>query len=143
MGNPPRDPDGEVIPYDDPAIEDGDGLVRYIHPTLFIYNENLGRRILTSGAFKSSKGPIGGMSVDLERQMNEAGLDSLARLRHPDHGAVRLIAGDVRKLGHQVGASPTPDNPFHGEVWVVGTSRKALRKIRDCAIWIKKPAVQD
>jgi len=139
MADPPRDKSGNVIPYDDPDIRRDDGLIRYIHPTHVVPDKNTGKRRLSSAAFSGSSSPPSGMSVDLERPMRDAGLNSLARLPNSDFGAVRLLAGDMRGLGHKVGRNPLPDNPYHGEVWGIGKGKNAKKRILVKVAWLKKP----
>lgn len=139
MADPPRDAHGKVIPHDDPAIVFDDGLIRYIPTNQVVFDQNIGRSRLSSGAFSESSEPPGGMSVDLERLMANDGLPSLGRLPHPPFGAVRLIAGEMRALGHQVGSDPLPHNPYHGAVWNIGKSKRARRRIMERIAWLKKP----
>ncbi len=144
MAEPPRDADGNVVPYDDPDIRQDDGLIRHVHPEHHVvFDENLGCRRLSTGLFSESSGPRGGMSVDLERLIVEDGLNPLGRLPGPDFGAVRLVAGEMRALGHKVGRNPLPDNPYHGEVWNIARGRAARRRIMDRMVWLKKPTGLD
>jgi len=139
MAEPPRDANGIVVPYDDPDIRNGDGLIRHIPEHHIVLDKNTGYRRLSTGAFSEFSKPPGGMSVDLERPMIEAGLDPLAMLPNPDFGAVRLIAGEMRELGHKVGRNPLPQNPYHGEVWGIGPGRGAKKRIMERSVWLKKP----
>lgn len=62
-------------------------------------------------------GPGGGMSVDLQRLIEEAGLDAKTFVISPPWiGAVRFTACAIRAEGLKVGYDPTADNPYHGEV---------------------------
>ncbi len=140
MAEPSRDESGNVFPYDDPDIRSDDGLIRHINPDYHLVpDQNTGELRLSTGAFSGSTNPPRGMSVDLERPMREAGLDSLAMLPNSDFGAVRLIAGEIRELGHQVGRNPRPRNPYHGEVWGIGRGRTAKKRVMEKAVWLKKP----
>lgn len=139
MAHPPRDASGNVIPHDDLGIQNDDGLIRHINPDHHVvFDKNAGCNKLSSGAFSESSNPPGGMSVNLERSMKAAGLNSLDMLPNSDFGAVRLIAGDMRELGHRVGSDPLPDNPYHGAVWDI-KGRKARKRIMERAEWLKKP----
>ena len=58
------------------------------------------------------------MSVDLQKLIEEAGLDPKTYILSPPWiGAVRFTAGGLRAEGLKVGYDPVPDNPFHGQVW--------------------------
>lgn len=128
-------------PRDDPEVADEDGLLRYINPDYHVVpDKNTGEMRLSSAAFAESSKPPKGMSVDLERQMSEAGLSNLEMLPGPDFGALRLNAGEVRVLGCQVSRDPVENNPYHGSVWGIGKSRKRRIAIAGLAEWIKKPA---
>jgi hypothetical protein len=109
MGDPPRDTTGAVLPHDDPDIADADGLLRYIDPdNHLVWDDNLGRYRVSSAAFSESSTPNGGMSVDLERSMVAAGLTHEARLPNHRWGVARLLAGNMRRLGLQVGSDRYP-----------------------------------
>jgi hypothetical protein len=87
-------------------------------------------------AFKpSTYGTAPGMSVDLERQIEEAGIDPRHFVTTPIWtGSVRLVAGEVRAEGLMVGSHPLPVNPFHGEVWGINTKTQQ-RKLQSMAVW--------
>lgn len=141
MAEPPRDANNNVVPYDDESIKDDDGLIRHINPEYHVIDDrNMGRKRLSTAAFSGSNKPPFGMSVNLERLMYEAGLDPLAMLPSSSYGAVRLVAGEMRELGHMVGSTPLPNNPYHGEVWSINRGRKAKMSIMEKCTWIKKPA---
>lgn len=139
MPDPPRDEDGWVEPYDDPDIIDTDCVIRYIHPIYHVtFDSNLGRQRLSSGAFSPSKDGSRGMSVDLQRNMRDAGLDGLSRLPSEEHGAVQLTVADLRQLDLLIGSTPRADNEFHADVW--HTHKESTRKkIRKLARWLRKP----
>ena len=143
MVEPQRDANGVAIPYDDEDIEAADGLIRHVHPTQLIYDDNKQCQRVSSGAFSPSQGINGGMSIDLERKLLDNGKDQLAMVPSENHAAVRLIAGKMRELGHQVGSNPLPENPYHGEVWISGGSKsqrkRAQRSIRDTAEILRMP----
>ena len=85
-------------PFDDPAISDDDGLVRFVPPWHVIKDDNLGRLRPTSAAFDMSF-EDGSMSVDLEKLLLQAGLKPCHGLASSPagFGAVRLLAGVVRR----------------------------------------------
>lgn len=65
------------------------------------------------------------MSVDLERLIEEAGLDArVFVVRPPFVGAVRFTAGMLRGGGFHVGYDPLTENPYHGEVWGIFSRSK-------------------
>ncbi len=85
-------------------------------------------------AVKPSSGPNGGMSVDLQHLIEEAGHDPKTFILTPPYiGALRFLAGALREQGLKVGYEPIiPANPFHGEVW--GTfSKKVQNKLLSIA----------
>lgn len=78
-------------------------------------------------AFKPSTGEREGMSVGLQKLIEEAGLDPKAYILSPPWiGAVRFTAGGLRAEGLLVGYDPDADNPYHGQVW--GTFSKQTQK---------------
>jgi hypothetical protein len=135
MATPPRDPQGNVIPHDDPDILQDDGLLRYIDPqNHMVWDENIQKYRVSSGAFCESYG--GGMSVDLERPMNEAGLPSDHRKPATDWGIAQLKTGMMRSKGLQVGSDPLNGNAFHGAVWGIGNRKKLRKQILESVVWI-------
>jgi hypothetical protein len=87
-------------------------------------------------AFKPSSGANGGMSVDLEALMLEAGLDVQEYVTRPRWiGSLVVSAGAARSAGLLVGYAPLEDNPYHGEVW--GTFNTATqRALRSACSWL-------
>lgn len=139
MADPPRDKDGNIIPYDDPNIVDADGLLRYIDPDNHLApDKNSGGWRISSGAFSESSHPGGGMSVDLEHPLIAATGSNVTRLPTPDFGLVRLVAGEMRELGCNVGSTPKEDNPYHCDVWGINKKSKK-REICAKARIITKP----
>jgi hypothetical protein len=119
---PPRGPDGRVIPHDHLEILDEHYVIRWttandVHPI---------EARLISGAFSESS--EGGMSVDIEDWIVSAGLDRLHNVPI-GFGAVRLNVGALRGLGFQVGWDPVGSNPYHGAVWGIGNGSGRRRKI--------------
>ncbi len=85
-------------------------------------------------AYRESSTGHGGMSVDLERLILEAGIDPRVFATTPRWiGSVYFEAGQIRSLGCRIGYDPSPDNPYHGEVWL-GAS-KASRSLQLAAVW--------
>jgi hypothetical protein len=124
---PQRDDDGEVIPHDHGGILPDDGVIRRVSPHHFVYDAKIQGKRLSSMAFKPSTGERGGMSVDLQRLIEEAGLNPKTYIMSPPWiGAVRFTAGELRAEGLKVGYDPVADNPYHGQVW--GTFSKQTQK---------------
>lgn len=133
---PPRDANGEVKPHNHDGISSGDGVIRRISEQHIVFDPKIGGRRLSSAAFTPSSGPNGGMSVDLERQIEEAGLNPKVHVTSPQWtGSVRFLAGSLRAEGFMVGYDPLPENPYHGEVW--GNFRKSnQRKLVQLCAWL-------
>jgi hypothetical protein len=79
------------------------------------------------------------MSVDLERQIEEAGFDPRQYVTNPRFtGSIRFEAGSLRDNGFQVGFNPITEgsdpNPYHGEVWFQH-SKATERTLRGLCIW--------
>ena len=131
---PPRDSNGEVVPHDHPGILADDGIIRRI-PEHWVVHDHTGRRRISSMAFRSSSGLSGGMSVDLQKQIEDAGLDSRDYVTSPHWvGSIRLLAQECRSAGCQVGYHPINSNPYHGEVWGKFTKGQQ-RQLQTAATW--------
>lgn len=117
MPDTPKDQNGRVVPHDDLTITDEQRVIRHIHPSLYVNDEKVpGGRRVSSGAFSPSGISFPGMSVDLEKDMLDAGLDVLTYVPE-GHGAVAIPVKCVRALALLVGRSPTDANQYHAEVW--------------------------
>ncbi len=115
---PPRDASDNVIPHDHEGIQPTDGIIRRIPEQLIVTDDKIGGRRISSMAFKCSSGPNGGMSVDLQQQIEDAGFDAKTYVTTPHWiGSVRFQAGQLRAEGFRVGFDPIDTNPYHGEVW--------------------------
>ena len=139
---PPRDPAGRVVPHDHPGILPIDGVIRRISDQQIVDDQMRGCRRISSIAFKASTGDSGGMSIDLEREIEEAGLNPRAYVTTPRWiGLVRLLAGKLRELGLRVGYHPLESNAYHGEVW--GEFNKAQRDglRNECQWFVEIPGV--
>lgn len=127
---PPRDAQGEVIPHDHAGIGPDNGVIRRISSHHIVSDPRgpNGKRISTM-AFEPSSGRNGGLSVDLQRLIEEAGLDPRTFVINPPFiGAVRFSANVLRNEGFRIGFDPKPpDNPYHGEVWGDFTKSKKDR----------------
>jgi hypothetical protein len=140
MQPPPRDASGRVIPHDHDEIAAEHGVIRRVSEQQIVVDRD-GQRTLSSIAFSPSAPPRGGMSVDLEKLMQDDDIDPKAFVTTPRWiGSVIFRAGDLRNLALQVGYDPLPEmpgqpaNPYHGEVW--GTAARAKRKeVKALAAW--------
>jgi hypothetical protein len=125
------------MPHDHQGIGPNDGIIRRV-TVQWIVTEADGRRRLSSLAFNPSSGPNGGMSVDLQAQIEEAGLNcrEFLTVTNPQCiGAIRFEAGALRGINFQVGFNPMPSNPHHGEVWGNFTRAMKNRILPSLAIW--------
>lgn len=138
LSPPQLDANGLVLPHDHPEILDDDGLIRRISPQWVVpdVKSPTGMR-LSSEAFQPSSPEFGGgMSMDLERHIIEAGHDVPAHVTSPRWtGAVRITANLLRGYNLQVGYSPLPDNPFHAEAWGP-ISKKQSKALRLASTWV-------
>lgn len=108
-----------VSPYDDPDIQPGDTIIRRINPEYqTVYDGNTGVRRISSVAYSPSSGTGGGMSVDIEKRIVNAGYDPVSYVTNPTYtGSVWFTAEQIRLAGLRIGYEPLPDNIAHGEVW--------------------------
>lgn len=126
---------GEVIPHDHPEINDTDGIIRRISEEFLVFDEKIGSKRISTMAFRASSGTNGGMSVDLQVQIEEAGLDVRQYVTSPKWvGSVRFEAHMLRERALMVGYKPTPSNPYHGEVWG-NFSRSIQRYLQNNCSW--------
>ena len=137
---PQRDSNGKVIPYDDPAIMNDHWLIRRISEQQVVVDPKTGGRRISTLAFNHSSEPNGGMSIDLQHEIEQAGLNAKEYVTTPRWiGSVRFQACRVRQMCFQVGADPiearggVEANPYHGEVWgTFSPARKnALRQMSE------------
>ncbi|MBR7633907.1 hypothetical protein ACWYXK_25560 [Janthinobacterium lividum] len=138
LSPPPRDVNNLVIPHDHAEILAEDGLIRRIPPQWVVddVKSPTGKR-LSSEAFEMSSPECGGgMSVDIRRLIIEAGQDIKAHVTMPPWiGSIQVTAGQLRGYNLQVGFSPLPTNPFHGEAWGK-ISKKQSKALRLASTWI-------
>jgi hypothetical protein len=123
---PTCDANGNVVPHDHEEIRNEHGVIRRISEQFIVDDEKCptGRRI-SRMLFQASSGPNGGMSVDLQNEIEKDGHDATVYVTTPRFfGSVRLQAGGYRGLGFLVGADPNPTNEYHGEVWGTFTKGK-------------------
>jgi hypothetical protein len=122
------------MPADKKDIPDECGLLRRVTPSQVVLDNNLGRRRLSSGAFRDRQ-----LSVDAECLLLNAGLDWTFSLKnYRQFFLVRILAVDARQNAQVVEHRPVPDNDFHTEIIgrKTGTICNALRLVAE---WIKKP----
>ena len=132
LKRPPCDAKGEVLPHDHDEILPEDGIIRRISHQQIVFDKKVNGQRISSLAFN----PPGGMSVDLQRQIEEAGLNSRQYVTTPRWiGSLRFEAGPVRAIGFQVGFDPLLTNPYHGEIWGNFKDRKNQRKLRKVSEW--------
>ena len=82
-------------------------------------------------AVRPSSGPNGGMSVDLQCEIERARLKVREFVMSPPSiGAIRFEAGQLRAEEFKVGYDPLPSNPHHGEVWGKFTTSKQKKLLR-------------
>jgi len=124
---PPRDEWGETLPHDHVGIQSGDGVIRRISPHQLVYDEKIRGKRISSKAYSPSSEKNGRMSVDLQRVIEEAGINAKAFVSSPPWiGAVSFTAGSLRSENLLVGYDPTENNPYHGQVW--GRFSKQIRR---------------
>lgn len=141
LSPPPNDEHG-VVPHDHQEIADNDRVLRRVSTELTVFDPKIGGRRLSSMAFRKSSGPRGGMSVDLECLIVEAGHDVRQWVTSPRWaGSVVFRVGDLRAERLQVGFDPLPDNPYHGEVWGEFTKAQQRTLARSCAWFVPIPDV--
>jgi hypothetical protein len=125
---PPRDAAGKTLPHNHDDILDSDHLIRHTKPHDLTQETDTRVWRLGSGAYSESSD--GGMSVDHEEWMHQEGLTSLHYVKDSQDGATRLMVGELRALGFQVGWDPLPDNPHHCAVWGISNSRQRRKILR-------------
>lgn len=124
---------GKVIPHNHPEILPEDWVIRFISNQWIVDDPKFaeGKRI-SSEAWQKSSGDNEGMSVNLQRLIEEDGLDARA---FSAPASIKMNVGAIRELNFMVGYDPIkdvptiPDNPYHCQVWgQFSTGRsKALR----------------
>lgn len=140
---PQRDKNGDVVPHDHQEILPEHGIIRRISEQYIVTDDKCLVPRVSSMAFQASSGLNGGMSVDLQHEIEKAGLDSMRYVTTPFWiGSVRFLASQLRGEGFTVGADPIENkpgskldvepNPYHGEVWGKFTKGKQNRLIKLC-----------
>jgi hypothetical protein len=140
---PPRDASDNVVPHDHEEILNEHGVIRRVSDQFIVDDEKspTGRRI-SKMLFQASSGTNGGMSVDLQNEIEKNGYDAKVYVTTPRFfGSVRLQAGQYRNLGFRVGADPIPMNEYHGEVWGTFSKGKQNRLLGLCDWFVPIPGV--
>lgn len=138
LSPPPRDANNAVVPHDHAEILAEDGLIRRIplHWVVPDAKSPTGKRLSSEAFEMSSQECGGGMSVDIERLIIESGQDVPTYVTTPSRiGSIRVTAGLLREHQLQVGFSPVPENPFHGEAWGK-ISKKQSKTFRLASTWL-------
>lgn len=124
-----------MLPHDHDGIARDDGVIRRISPLHIVFDPKIGGNKVSTMAFEPSSELNGGLSIDLQRQIEDAGLVALAYVSEPPWlGSVRFTAGILRDEEFLVGFDPVPGNPHHGEVWGTFTKGKK-RQLLKLATW--------
>lgn len=145
-----------IEPYDELEIKNDDTIIRRVNPIHHVVpDENTGGLRTSSKLFSPSSDLNGGMSVDILRLIENAGLSAKDFVTTPVYtGAVCFSAGSARTAGLRVGYDPikdipgVQDNPYHGEVW--GTIERPnkftqahKRALVNASIWfVELPGVE-
>ena len=112
-----------VHPHNDLSILPEDHIIRRISFERHTVPDGNGRgRRLSTKAFSLSSSGSCGMSIGVKKDIEEKGLDPGAygvSEKYP--GSIEFMAKVPRALGLGVGREPTPEDPFHGEVWRPGS----------------------
>ena len=140
---PPRNALGHVQPHDHQEIKPTDGVIRRISNHFLIFDANGVQRVSSMAFSPASEARGGGLSVDLQNEIESAGWVAAEFVTTPVWiGSVRFTAQKIREEGFQVGFNPLPpDNPFHGEVWGTFTTGKKKRLQKVAEWFVEIPGV--
>lgn len=144
LSPPPRDSTGQVLPHDHAGILSEDGIIRRISEQFIVIDKD-GQKRISSMAFNPSSAALGGgLSVDLQQEIENAKLDPYKFVTSPRWiGSVKFSASQLRSQGFSVGFDPLlPDNPYHGEVWGQFSSSKKKYLINAASWFVKIQDVQ-
>jgi hypothetical protein len=127
------------MPTDDPSILDEHRLIRRIHPSWIIYDDNLKIHRPTSQAFQNSKGDEA-MSVFLEPVFLESGRQLKVLLAGwPEHSLAAVTAGCARACDQGVLRDPLADEPSHSLVVGQKTTNTRKRLAQCFEAWLGAP----
>jgi hypothetical protein len=122
------------MPADKKDIPGECGLLRRVTPSQIVPDANLGKRRLSSGAFRDRQ-----LSADAECLLLNEGLDWTFSLKdYPQFFLVRILAAQARQHAQVVEHCPLPDNDFHTEI-IGRKSSTICDALRLAAEWGKKP----
>lgn len=143
LSPPPRNIAGQVEPHDHSEILPNDGVIRRVSEQQIILDKDGQKRISTMAVSPSSVAQGGGLSVDLQREIEESGRDAVQFVTTPRWiGSVRFTAQQLRDEGFKVGFDPLPpENPFHGEVWGQFSTGKKKQLLRIAEWFVPIPEV--
>lgn len=97
---------------DDGSIDSNWSLLRRVHPSQIVRDDNAGVTRVSSGAFRDAE-----MSVDAEEIWQANGQDWHSSLTgYPGYSLVRFAAALPRTMGLAVIHLPLATNPAHAEV---------------------------
>lgn len=113
----PVDELGNVLPHDDPRIENDDWILRKIDPDKHIvYDPKSPTNYrVSSAAFSESsrnRSRHGGMSIQIEKLVVD-----VVSLVGSGWGLLRIHVGSLRGQPYLVGSEPLPGDVAHGNVW--------------------------
>jgi hypothetical protein len=139
---PSRNQNGELIPHDDLNILNEHGIIRRISAHYIVSDpKEGGSNRISSMAFRPSSDTNGGMSIDLQHEIEEAGLDPRVYVTTPVWiGSVRFLVEHLRTEGFMIGSDPTEQgaggaaNPYHGQVWG-NFSKSKQRRLQQLCEW--------
>ncbi len=123
-------------PTDDPSIPDEAELWRRVPPDFYTYDERLGRRRPSSGAFDNHRD---GSPMSVVLAAESRGVDAVLA-GYAGYGLVAITAGLARACGQGVVRAPLPDEPAHAHVVGAKTSSVKKRLARDARSIVEPPA---
>lgn len=143
LSPPPRNAAGQVEPHDHQEILPDDGVIRRVSQEFVVPDKDGMPRVSTMAFQPSSVAQGGGLSIDLQREIEESGRDARQFVMSPPWiGSVRFSAGQLRGEELMVGYEPMPpDNPFHGEVWGNFSKGKKKRLLQIAQWFVTIPGV--
>ena len=126
---------------DDPAISDASALWRRVHPSWIVRDDNRGGMRLSSAAFDDSAdgSPLSVLIAEVVLQTKRTAQAVLADF--DGYALAATTAGNARKQGQGIAATPEPDEPAHASVF--GPKTKSIKRVmaKD-ATWVIGPAMQ-
>jgi len=118
---------------DDPTLGDAERLLRRVHITFLVPDDDTGFARISSGAFRHKE-----LSINIESVLKSEGKTDSACLKDNwAHKLVSITAGTARQHHQTVCRDPDPlnDNLSHGIVW--GSKTQHIRDgLRDSADWV-------